>query len=356
VTGEFLARRPRTTNPHTAPSPGEIMEAVRALRTASDSLGTDASPLHNGAVIRRGGNSTVTRLTLGDSTYAVKDYSQRSDGQQRMAREFTALGFVHPRLPGSFARPVAMSPHDRLAVHTWLEGTPAPLDEVTVDGLLGILADVDRIGADPWAAHLPQATDAVLSIRDIESQVVTRLGALASSHSESVRDTAVAAIRQRPLLPSPDTSGSSGVGPAHPRTLSLSDAGAHNLLRTPTGIACVDLEFFGWDDPHKLVCDALLHPLARWTRPLAEQFLAGAEDLYGLAEARLLAFYPWLAAKWIAIVLTRMERLQGLPAMDPVAERASKADLSRLMSIISDPPVSRTDLLRSVVRPIEAGQ
>jgi len=355
VTGEFLARRPRTTNPDTAPSPGEIMEAVRALRTASDSLGTDASPLHDGAVIRRGGNSTVTRLTLGGSTYAVKDYSQRGDGQQRMIREFTALGFVHPRLPSSFARPVAMSPDDRLAVYTWLEGTPAPLDEVTVDGLLGIFSDLNGIAADSWAAHLPTATDAVLSIRDIELQVVTRLGAFSCSRIEFVREAAAAAMDQRPHLPSPKSGGDPAVGPTTPRTLSLSDAGAHNLLRTPSGIACVDLEFFGWDDPHKLACDTLLHPLARWTLPLAEQFLSGAESIYGLAETRLLAYYPWLAAKWIAIVLTRMERLQHSGTLTREEEFAMRSDCARLISVLERPPASPTDLLNSVACPIERG-
>jgi hypothetical protein len=93
-------------------------------------------------------------------------------------------------------------------------------------------------------------------------------------------------------------------------TLSPSDFGAHNLLWDEiTGrMKCIDLEFFGWDDAHKLTCDSLLHPLAHWTDECAEAFLLGAVETYKLDEGRLKWLWPLLNLKWAAITLSRSER------------------------------------------------
>ena len=45
------------------------------------------------------------------------------------------------------------------------------------------------------------------------------------------------------------------------RVLSPSDFGLHNALRGPDGqLRFVDFEYFGWDDPVKLVSDTAIHP------------------------------------------------------------------------------------------------
>ena len=49
--------------------------------------------------------------------------------------------------------------------------------------------------------------------------------------------------------------------PVEQRTLSPSDFGFHNALRRPDGrVVFLDLEYFGWDDPAKMISDFLLHP------------------------------------------------------------------------------------------------
>ena len=54
-------------------------------------------------VIQVGGNSTITRVEFEQLDYAVKDYSARADGYQRLTQEFSALEFLHPTLPDRFA-------------------------------------------------------------------------------------------------------------------------------------------------------------------------------------------------------------------------------------------------------------
>ena len=55
---------------------------------------TDAQAIINLAgqspVLRVGGNSTITRVNFEQRSYAVKDYSARADGYQRLTQEFSA--------------------------------------------------------------------------------------------------------------------------------------------------------------------------------------------------------------------------------------------------------------------------
>ena len=79
------------------------------------------------------------------------------------------------------------------------------------------------------------------------------------------------------------------------------------MLRRPDGsLAFLDFEYFGWDDPVKLVGDAVWHPGSRLDRVGRARLLIGSRDIYaddtefGL---RLAARLPLLGLRWALIVL-----------------------------------------------------
>jgi thiamine kinase-like enzyme len=93
----------------------------------------------------------------------------------------------------------------------------------------------------------------------------------------------------------------------HERTLSPSDFGFHNALRRPTGqIVFVDFEYFGWDDPAKMISDFLLHPAMDLSDVLKGRFLdnifQGYQDYPHLA-GRVAMVYSLWALKWCLILL-----------------------------------------------------
>jgi hypothetical protein len=96
--------------------------------------------------------------------------------------------------------------------------------------------------------------------------------------------------------------------PGDQRTLSPSDYGFHNALRRPDGrLMFLDFEYFGWDDPAKMISDFLLHPAMALSTVHKRQFLESAcadlDPSSGRLEARVLAVYPLWALKWILILL-----------------------------------------------------
>jgi hypothetical protein len=88
------------------------------------------------------------------------------------------------------------------------------------------------------------------------------------------------------------------------RTLSPSDFGFHNaLLRRGGGLVFLDLEYFGWDDPVKLISDFLLHPGMSLSFASKQRYAAAMLHEFPEAAARFEAVHPMYGLKWCLIVL-----------------------------------------------------
>ena len=254
---------------------------------------------------RLGGNSTVTRVRSGNTDYAVKDYSGREDGLQRQHQETAALILLNPDLNRYFAEPMGVAADGLCAVHSWIEGFRPTESGTTVSHMLEILLALHELSKTTDQDRARPATDQVLQPEQLHQQMVARIRTLLSGPPDVLRVTHERLIPATEDLFTP----SDGFGPPV-LTLSPSDFGAHNLLwdELAQSMHCVDLEFFGWDDAHKLVCDTLLHPLAQWTQDTAEGFLDGTARLYRLDMQRLAWLWPRLCLKWAAINLARASR------------------------------------------------
>lgn len=89
--------------------------------------------------------------------------------------------------------------------------------------------------------------------------------------------------------------------------LSPSDFGFHNALKKPDGtFVFIDFEYFGWDDPAKLLADFLHHPAMNLTFKQKINFLNGfigselfEEEIF----RRLKLIYPVVGLKWCLLIL-----------------------------------------------------
>jgi len=181
------------------------------------------------------------------------------------------------------------------------------MDDSFVDSALVFLERLHVRSKECPLKNFPMAVDAVLEPGELLRQIEVRAKGLAVSDVQQVAEFAseglVPAVMS--LMTFSESRSSRKV------TLSPSDFGPHNVLcRTGSSeFTCIDLEFFGWDDPTKLVCDSLLHPLTNWTLDLAERFLDGCSHLYDLSSERVLENCRWYALKWAAIVARRAESM-----------------------------------------------
>ena len=95
--------------------------------------------------------------------------------------------------------------------------------------------------------------------------------------------------------------------PRSDQLLSPSDFGSHNALRSGgERTTFIDFEYFGWDDPVKLVSDVYWHPGMSLNTPQRELWISKCLDLFSRDASfskRLNAYLPLYGIRWCLIIL-----------------------------------------------------
>ena len=288
----------------------------------------------------RGGNSTISRVEYGGSIYAVKNYSERSDGGRRLLQEYAGLALVCKSMPDVFPRPVGIDLEKKIGVYTWVSGVKPEANSETISQMLTILSGLHHLGSNIDGQIANYAVDSIFVLGDVFVQIDERINGF--DRGQLIINELV----EQDLIPQLSRSKevTDDVGAAV-ITLSPSDFGVHNLLwdKKSGSMSCVDFEFFGWDDAHKLVCDTLLHPLSTWGVAEATHFIDGVVNLYELNESRLIQLWPLLSLKWSTIVLSRASRDLNRNNED-LACRAIDLAKAYLLEA-SQPPSSLADIV-----------
>ncbi|WP_031481019.1 phosphotransferase [Maridesulfovibrio frigidus] len=89
-------------------------------------------------------------------------------------------------------------------------------------------------------------------------------------------------------------------------TLSPSDFGLHNgLLKDDETFVFVDFEYFGRDDPAKMVSDFMLHPAMNLSSEYVRRVYDGFDKVFGCGEyyVRIRTLLPLVGLKWCTIFL-----------------------------------------------------
>lgn len=93
------------------------------------------------------------------------------------------------------------------------------------------------------------------------------------------------------------------------RVLIPGDFGTHNTLFDPESnqFYFFDFEYFGWDDPIRLICDFLYHPAMNLSIEARKIVLERAKRCYGQEdpdfEQRLVFALPFFMIRWVLIIL-----------------------------------------------------
>jgi hypothetical protein len=276
------------------------------------------------AVVARaggGGNSRLYRVETEDGrVFALKSYPSRSlDPRDRLGTEFAALSFV-ARHDSERRSPAALARDDveGFGLYEWVDGAPVgPPTASDIDAMLAFIARLAAVRAAPDAAPLPFASEACLSLPQIAEQIRRRRDRLfdaAKDHPELAEYMAdgFAPALESALTRAASISRTAGVDPdadldAARRTLSPSDFGFHNALRRRDGrLVFLDFEYFGWDDPVRLVGDVSWHPGMNLPPPLADRFVSGCRRIFAddpAFDARLSGQWPLIGLRWCAIIL-----------------------------------------------------
>jgi Ser/Thr protein kinase RdoA (MazF antagonist) len=294
------------------------------------------------AAVPGGRNNRIYKIRAGADHFALKWYHRDpADPRDRFAAETEFLEVVAARGVSDSPQLLATDADDGLALLEWIDGTSvAQATSSHVDAALVFIERINAPGIRSIALRrLSPASQTAGTIAEHAIGLVQRVAALRGRWScpPHWRDAAALTIdRLERCLQA--RLGAIDAAPHHPltdaqRVVSPSDFGFHNAIDRGSGVAFIDFEYAGWDDPAKLVCDFFLQPRVPVSRTHLTGFTAGLASACRLEP-------DWLAQR-VALLMPICRLLWAciaLNVLDPVHLRRRLAatghgDMDDLLSV-----------------------
>lgn len=273
-------------------------------------------PSFSARYIGGGRNSRVYHLVSDDGqACAAKVYfRQAGDPRDRLGTEFAALSFLWRNDVRNIPRPLACCAEDGVALYEFIEGEKIPAEALTIveiDAAVNFVARLQKLTTHPEASTLNPASEAYFSIARTYQNIQSRLARFTDPQQEQDLEPALREFLDGDFLPSLEkitrwsrsqADWDQELAPIL-RTLSPSDFGFHNAIRRDD-IVFLDFEYFGWDDPAKLISDFILHPAMSLNNDLARRFASAVVQQFDAdLKQRIRSVYPLFGLKWCLICL-----------------------------------------------------
>ncbi len=273
-----------------------------------------------------GRNSQVFRMedSKGKKFAAKIYFSHKIDPRDRLGTEFNALGFLWKNSIKNIPEPIFADSKKKIAVYDYVDGASPLLSKFSlydIDSACEFLIKLNQLRNHADAKKLPNASEAVFSINELFGNIeqrYERIMALTEKNEEVLECQNFINNQLYPFftylvngtqskLISADMSLDT-ILPKEEQTLSPSDFGFHNAIRQPDGaMVFLDFEYFGWDDPAKMIADFVLHPGMNLEFELKERFIDKMLGAFGDKGSKLRdrfsMFLPLLGVKWCFILL-----------------------------------------------------
>jgi hypothetical protein len=331
---------------------------VRSL--LSGVLGTEVMTAEQ---IAGGKNSRVYKLEIANGQhYSAKFYFRHaSDTRDRLRAEFEGLNFLWRNAIRCIPQPIVKDAAVGCAVYEYVEGEEIR-DDVSrkdVDIAVSFLASLKNLRNAEGSADLQPASEACFSTKAILAGINGRLERLSAARGDTAEYVELKKFIRHRFMPAfssvQDWGNRRGKEKSiaqnreiasGERILSPSDFGFHNALRRDDGrIVFLDFEYFGWDDPAKMISDTVLHPGMALADDLKRRFVQNMvsefDEWHGLRD-RIEIVYPLFGLKWCLILLnefldddTDRRRFVGTDHMAPAELRLGQLEKAeKLLSLV----------------------
>lgn len=265
--------------------------------------------------ISKGGNSGVYKLNMKfNRSLKLKVYPVDSK-HDRLHSEYLSTTVISELGDYFVPRPIAKDSSLGVGIYEWIEGEH--LTEHLYEDIqesLNFLKKLHSIKGNKNFKEIQLASAACLSGIEIERQLKNRVEAFQNVRYEYPQLDSFMSREFLPLMAKllshayekwPSDSKYNRRLSMEELTLSPSDFGFHNMIRrVDGGITFLDFEYFGWDDPVKLISDFSFHPGMELTDNEIDYWLRSAVAIYGeQISLRLNICRPLYGLIWCLILL-----------------------------------------------------
>ena len=268
-------------------------------------------PLNNVKKLEGRGNSRIYKLSFNKkNSILLKDYPDLSiDPRPRLITEVSALKLVEDL--NKTPKVVAFDELQNIALYEWIKGENLyKIEDHHITQALGFIESLQDLNVkDSWGL----ASEACLSAKQLLTQINFRLDRLLKTKNKDLNDFLICTFK--PLLSkvwerSEKNWPSDNLKKDLPKSMQVfspSDFGFHNAILKENGdLAFFDFEYFGRDDPVKLMADFIWHPGMKLKNLQKIDWLKGAISIFDSDPELVLRFksaWPMYGLRWSLILL-----------------------------------------------------
>ena len=271
--------------------------------------------------IRGRANSKVYKSFDKNKTYLIKLYPfEINDNRKRLLVEFSTLKFLRKNNIYNVPKPIAMDLQLNIGIYEYINGfqlkNPKKNHISKAINLIKRLKVISELRKNKFQF---KASEACLSCQSLINQIDQRIFQISKFYFNKKIKKFIH-LRLVPFWKNIKTNNVSN-WPLSSRNknlltknqiLSPSDFGFHNAIINDNSIKFIDFEYFGLDDPVKLVADFLWHPAMKisinnskfWIKEMVNIFKKTDKDF----EKRLAASLEMYGVRWILIMLKHVSK------------------------------------------------
>ena len=265
------------------------------------------------------GNSAIYKLHLtNENKSALKIYPEISY-HDRLGSEFKSTKIFKELNINNVQRPISFDSSLGIATYEWIEGERVSSYGIKeLKAALSFLSILHQNSKAEQFNNFPMASDACPKGSDIEIQIKRRLlqfDELSTKYSdlEQFLKNDFKPLFKEIISWSQASwpSSSSYIVPIEKNELILSpsDFGFHNSLCSQNeNLIFHDFEYFGWDDPVKLISDFSHNAAMNLTKEIEQLWFSEVSEIYGKhLLGRLSAAWPMYGLNWCLIILNEFK-------------------------------------------------
>ncbi|MBT7557525.1 hypothetical protein HN615_11430 [Candidatus Woesearchaeota archaeon] len=269
------------------------------------------APIKDIKKIEGRGNSRLYKVTTSVSdSFVLKEYPDLLiDSRKRLITEVEAFKAVE--IFNKTPKVVAFDEQKNIALYEWIEGVH--LSKINDKHIIEALNFIEDIQSIKHKERYKFASEACLSAEQLFSQINSRLDKVSSVDNNDLKDFVNLIFKplwSKVLVWSkkhwPEDNLVNDL-PEFVQALSPSDFGFHNALLMDDGTLCfLDFEYFGRDDPVKLMADFVWHPGMDLDISQKVRWLKGALNIFKKDPniySRFHAAWPLYGLRWSLILL-----------------------------------------------------
>ncbi len=303
-----------------------------------------------------GANSIVYKvMTTNNYSYLAKKYLVREgDNRDRLSTEYFGISFLWNNGVRFIPEPIYLNKNYNIGIYRFIDGKKLNPEEIKFNDIYlaaNFLGSMHALINVEDANKQPVASEACFSIKAYIDCIDRRLKNLKKITKKNdvfellhnFLDNEFIHLFREVKHSVKGQAQKKGVDidmelGKHEKILSPSDFGFHNAIKTNDGILFfIDFEYYGWDDPAKLICDYYLQPAIPLPYKYRKIFLERVCRYLGndiKLKKRLPYIYLLLSLKWCLIMLnvfitfsgnTEIERLKILKQLEKAKNKFKKA-------------------------------